>query len=312
MTLTDEQIEEIKARAEAATPGPWAYESVSEKSNDYCIGTVCPVDKDGDPGDPIMGNVRHHPHYFNAETGDFGEWYCEMVCSIDECEHGGDGSLHADARFIAHARTDIPLLISALEAEKKRADEAEALVERLKLEARCHAGEARTANATIAEAYQAVTVGTGEPGNWHGAEPIKAELTRLREENERYREAARGQLVVVNTASSRVKELEAEKFNPAARDVLAERKRQIEVEGWTPEHDDEHGEGELAMAAACYALVSTPRHATEHLHHKTFSRYWPWAPRWWKPKNPRADLVRAGALILAEIERLDRAEEAGR
>jgi hypothetical protein len=33
---------------------------------------------------------------------------------------------------------------------------------------------------------------------------------------------------------------------------------------------------------------------------------WPWAPELWKPANARRDLVKAGALILAEIERLDR------
>jgi hypothetical protein len=31
------------------------------------------------------------------------------------------------------------------------------------------------------------------------------------------------------------------------------------------------------------------------------------ADEWWKPTNRRRDLVKAGALILAEIERLDRA-----
>ena len=35
-------------------------------------------------------------------------------------------------------------------------------------------------------------------------------------------------------------------------------------------------------------------------------RWWPWSLDWWKPKDPRRDLVRAGALIVAEIERLDR------
>ena len=34
---------------------------------------------------------------------------------------------------------------------------------------------------------------------------------------------------------------------------------------------------------------------------------WPWAASWWKPKNRRRDLVRAAALIVAEIERIDRA-----
>lgn len=39
----------------------------------------------------------------------------------------------------------------------------------------------------------------------------------------------------------------------AAADVLAERRRQIETEGWTPEHDDRHNAGEMALAASCYA-----------------------------------------------------------
>jgi hypothetical protein len=50
------------------------------------------------------------------------------------------------------------------------------LVDRLKLEAQCHAQEARTANATLAEIYQLCSGGKGEPGNWHGAEPVRALL----------------------------------------------------------------------------------------------------------------------------------------
>jgi hypothetical protein len=38
----------------------------------------------------------------------------------------------------------------------------------------------------------------------------------------------------------------------AALDVLAERRRQIEAEGWTPEHDDQHSNWELSRAAICY------------------------------------------------------------
>jgi hypothetical protein len=86
----------------------------------------------------------------------------------------------------------------------------------------------------------------------------------------------------------------------AARDVLAERKRQIEAECWTPQHDDEHGNGEMAKAAACYALGSQgwPQRGVN---------FWPWDASWWKPASNRRNLVKAGALILAEIERLDRA-----
>ncbi len=89
-------------------------------------------------------------------------------------------------------------------------------------------------------------------------------------------------------------------FNPALLDVIAERQRQRAIEGWTSEHDDAYQNSELADAAACYALhahnqgVSTPAH-------------WPWSPDWWKQSGARRDLVKAGALILAEIERLDRA-----
>ncbi|MFU0873860.1 ead/Ea22-like family protein [Kluyvera sichuanensis] len=86
----------------------------------------------------------------------------------------------------------------------------------------------------------------------------------------------------------------------AASDVLAERQRQISIEGWKPEHDDEHVEGQLSDAAACYALFATDQRRPVPAH-------WPWSDDWWKQRGQRRDLVRAGALIIAEIERLDRA-----
>lgn len=92
----------------------------------------------------------------------------------------------------------------------------------------------------------------------------------------------------------------------AAFDVLRERLRQKEVEGWTAEHDDQHDGGELAEAAACYALASAdPEGADCPL--VALGAFWPWDPKWWKPGNRRRMLIKAGALILAEIERLDRA-----
>lgn len=87
----------------------------------------------------------------------------------------------------------------------------------------------------------------------------------------------------------------------AVRDVIAERRRQIEVEGWAPEHDDRHGAHELAEAAACYCLSSAGKPFDY------FETMWPWERRWFKVSDPRRDLVKAGALVLAEIERLDRA-----
>lgn len=83
----------------------------------------------------------------------------------------------------------------------------------------------------------------------------------------------------------------------AIQEIAAERRRQIEAEGWSEKHDDKHGLGELAVAAACYTR-GTKWFGAEYV--------WPWSDTWWKPKDRRRNLVRAGALIVAEIERLDR------
>lgn len=88
-------------------------------------------------------------------------------------------------------------------------------------------------------------------------------------------------------------------------EIAAERRRQIEVEGWTPKHDDdEHASGEMAYAAACYCIADDNSPGF-------LLAYWPWSHRWWKPKSRRRDLIRAAALIVAEIERLDRAAQGG-
>jgi hypothetical protein len=91
----------------------------------------------------------------------------------------------------------------------------------------------------------------------------------------------------------------------AIADIVAERLRQQSKEGWTAEHDDEHAAGTLAQAAACYAV-----NASEFWHRGYGGRpYWPFDDKWWKPKDTRRDLVRAAALLVAEIERLDRASD---
>jgi len=100
-------------------------------------------------------------------------------------------------------------------------------------------------------------------------------------------------------------------------EIAAERRRQVEVEGWAADHDDhEHFDGQLAIAAGCYAIFAggrrdmtrsyEPGDSAEDLHY--VPRGWPWHRKWWKPKNPRRDLIRAAALIVAEIERLDRSQ----
>ena len=110
----------------------------------------------------------------------------------------------------------------------------------------------------------------------------------------------------------------------AIEDIAAERRRQIEVEGWSSEHDDDHPNGALGRAAACYAageplftIYQTACYAdTPHtdpisddgpMSCPVIEQLWPWVDDWWKPTSRRRDLIKAGALIVAEIERLDRA-----
>ncbi|AKE62020.1 hypothetical protein F384_22575 [Citrobacter amalonaticus Y19] len=97
----------------------------------------------------------------------------------------------------------------------------------------------------------------------------------------------------------------------AINDIIAERQRQQSVEGWTPEHDDHHTSGEIAGAAACYAMHVNARGWVFPSNPGVYQSEvepgeWPWSPSWWKPTTPRRDLVKAGALIAAEIERIDR------
>jgi hypothetical protein len=77
--------------------------------------------------------------------------------------------------------------------------------------------------------------------------------------------------------------------------IALERQRQIVKEGWTNEHDDFHDEGELAIAAACYATTDTKHYIGD---------IWPFEKSWWKPsEDPIRNLQKAGALIAAEIDR---------
>jgi hypothetical protein len=97
--------------------------------------------------------------------------------------------------------------------------------------------------------------------------------------------------------------------------IAEERQRQIEEEGWTPEHDDQHTNNELAFAAACYA--ASPLAIYKHLgisseetgaNGHSFVELWPWSFEWDKrDKHGRIKQLKiAGALIAAEIDRLNR------
>jgi len=100
------------------------------------------------------------------------------------------------------------------------------------------------------------------------------------------------------------------KLSPFMQAVIAERRRQIEVEGWDAAHDDEHEAGEIARAGAAYASKvdlhlafggDYPANARTYC-----PNFWPWDFDWWKPTGFRRDLVKACALIAAEGEKFDR------
>ena len=89
--------------------------------------------------------------------------------------------------------------------------------------------------------------------------------------------------------------------------ITAERNRQINSEGFDPEWDDQYTDGELAFVAAAYTIPNGRRDYV----------YWPqgWDDKWWKPSEDGSvegrirELEKAGALILAEMERLMRKSE---
>lgn len=89
--------------------------------------------------------------------------------------------------------------------------------------------------------------------------------------------------------------------------IQEERRRQIVEKGWTEEHDDTHTNSELSIAAAAYAVAN--------FRPATASFIWPWKTKdgggyivneGFNTGQKIRDLIKAGALIVAEIERLQR------
>jgi hypothetical protein len=77
----------------------------------------------------------------------------------------------------------------------------------------------------------------------------------------------------------------------AIEEIAAERLRQI-AKGYDAAHDDEHDKHEIANAAAALAL--------------NWPGNWPWSMHSWPDSDRRTQLVMSAAMLVAEIERLDR------
>jgi len=83
--------------------------------------------------------------------------------------------------------------------------------------------------------------------------------------------------------------------------ITAERQRQIESEGWTPDHDDQLGIDVLELGAVCYRDAAGPD--------CLLPSQWPWSEQWWKPKSRQRNLERAGALYQAAADAAERAKD---
>ena len=90
--------------------------------------------------------------------------------------------------------------------------------------------------------------------------------------------------------------------------ISKERERQINQEGWTLEHDDEHVDDELRDAAYCYLYAEENDIVASN--GRPFS--WPWDMESWKPTDKVRNLIKAGALIAAEIDRIQRSTNGSR
>lgn len=297
--------QKLRELCERATPGPWVSEGrATGKSPDAGCGVIASND------DLVISNPSRG----------ITAWACRLVGMTNaECE--------ANASFIAAARTTLPTLLDLFDAQAAKIAELEA---QPVCPSSCSGDPEPATYPTPAhgwvcfhcgERFAPNLLGQSRARDHFGNQPNATPACRIKDDDERALLMAfrRGELELERCRvddlfqKNKIASLESEChqlrkqvegradwMRKAETDVIAERRRQIEQEGWTPEHDARHAAGDLADAAACYA--STDR---DLRHGVPFG--WPWSAAWWKPTDRRRDLVKAGALIIAEIERLDRA-----
>jgi len=90
------------------------------------------------------------------------------------------------------------------------------------------------------------------------------------------------------------------------KEIVVARLRQIQKHGFGPEHDDRYRCGELPLAAATYTLVA----ARPQMRVQYRNTLWPWPDHWLRHESTRDSLIKAAAIIIAEIERIDRLPQA--
>ncbi|WP_373879380.1 ead/Ea22-like family protein [Klebsiella variicola] len=321
MTDITELAQRMKAAAGKATQGEWWADEVK---NEGCYGS----------GDDCVEGFTSYAIYGSDGQTLFDSLNSDAACICEEYDGEGhvawDETAQRNAEFIALANpANVLALVEALEKAQQRISELTSENAALK-------GSVENAAACINAAYfEGLSDVLAESSDDRLVDlvkrrllfaylPVEAPATDdalvamgdavLLEQLEDSRKAILSQSKIIAELESQLKaaenndidarchiaEMESRTVTAAAADVLAERQRQVSAEGWTAAHDDEYQHCEMAVAAACYIMADDdPRADVPEL--------WPWPSEWWKPTNIRRDLVKAGALILAEIERLDRA-----
>lgn len=116
-------------------------------------------------------------------------------------------------------------------------------------------------------------------------------------------------ILPMGRAAAALTEEALERLAGGAGAIACERQRQLRAEGYTPERDALHNHAEMVRAAKCYLLVADARVNRVPLPPCFFPKAWPWDHATWKPADrAKRNLEKAGALIAAEWDRLDRLE----
>jgi hypothetical protein len=87
-------------------------------------------------------------------------------------------------------------------------------------------------------------------------------------------------------------------------DIRMKRQRQIVIHSHPPEEDDRHADGSVGIGAIPY--IQAANQQTLGLKDKELQTFWPWPERFKPSADPRENLINAAALLVAEIERIDR------
>lgn len=119
------------------------------------------------------------------------------------------------------------------------------------------------------------------------------------EEIEELEEAISDAETTISNSKERLKEITGKDYFTGVDLIFQERNRQISDEGYDSEHDKNYVNNELADAAICYLV--------DPQHRDTQPFPWPWNDEYWKPtpENRIRELEKAGALIAAEIDRIN-------